>query len=45
LLPSLNRKLGDKEKSSFANAAEAVLIEEWRLGEAERGMHGEDWEQ
>jgi len=45
LLPSLNRKLCGKEYSSFAHAVEAAQIEEWRLGEAERRMHGEDWEQ
>jgi len=45
LLPSLNRQLRGKEYSSLAHAVEAVQIEEWRLGEAERRTHGEDWEQ
>jgi len=44
LIPSLNRKLHGKEYSSFAHAVEAAQIEEWRLGEAERRTHGEDWE-
>jgi len=45
LLPSLNTKLCSKEYSSSAHATEAALIEEQRLGEAGRCMHGEDWEQ
>jgi len=45
LLPLLNRKLCGKEYRSFSHAVEAALIEEWHLGEAERCMHVEDWEQ
>jgi len=41
----LNRKLRGKEYSSLAHAVEAAQIEGWRLGEAERCTHGEDWEQ
>jgi len=42
---SLNRKLCGKEYISFVHAVEASQIEEQRLGEAERHMHGEDQEQ
>jgi len=45
LLPSLNRKLCGKEYSSLAHAVKAAQVEEWRLGEAEKCTHGEDWEQ
>jgi len=45
LLPSLNRKPCGKEYSSLAHAVEAVQIAKWCLGEAERCMHGEDWDQ
>jgi len=45
LLPALNRKLHGKQHSSLAHAVAAAQIEEWRLGEAERRTHREEWEQ